>query len=371
LSLAQELKAKSPNCQIIYIGHKGDNFDSLKNSTHDFDFMVFIKAGKFRRYHGDSYLRQLLDLKTLALNIRDFFRLPGSLINSLRIINRFKPDVVFSKGGFVAVPVGMAAKFKNIPIVTHDSDTIPGLANRIVGRWAKIHATGMPAKFYNYPKDTIKYVGIPVDSRIVKVTPKLQQHYKSQLKLPADSQVLLLAGGGNGSKRLNSLLVSIARNLLETNLSLQIVHLTGVAHESEINESYKAMLPKNLQGRVKTAGFSSDFYAYSGAADLVISRAGATTIAELSVAGKACILIPAPFLTGGHQLMNAEELAAKDAAVIVSEDVQPDELIVVVSELLNNDSRRWELARNLHLISPDNAVAKLAVIILKAAGRDI
>ena len=342
----------------------------MKDSTHNFDFMVFITAGKFRRYHGDSFLSHLFDLKTLALNFRDFLRLPGSVINSYRILRRFQPDVVFSKGGFVAVPVGLAAKIRGIPIVTHDSDAVPGLANRIVGKWAKIHATGMPAKFYRYPKDTIEYVGIPVDPRIKKVTPKLQKDYKHQLKIPLDSQVLLLSGGGNGSKHLNDLLVSIARNLLEANLSLHIIHLTGTAHEAEVKETYKALLPNSEQDRVKTAGFSPDFYAYSGAADLVITRAGATTIAELSAAGKACILIPAPFLAGGHQLKNAEELAGKDAAVVVSEDVRPDELLVIISELLNNDSRRWELAKNLYGVSRPDAAANLADIILKAAGRE-
>src|SRR4051812_21070577 len=95
LSLARELKRQAPNCQIIYIGHKGDKFDSLKKRASDFDFMVFISAGKFRRYHGDSVWQQLLDIKSLLLNIRDLFRLPGSVISSYRILRRFGPDVVF------------------------------------------------------------------------------------------------------------------------------------------------------------------------------------------------------------------------------------------------------------------------------------
>ena len=367
LSLARELKSQSPDCQIVYVGHKGDNFDTFKDNSHDFDFMVFINAGKFRRYHTSSRLAQLFDLKTWALNIRDFFRLPASIISSLRIMRRFKPSVVFSKGGFVAVPVGIAAKLSRVPIVTHDSDIVPGLANRIVGRWAKVQATGMPAKHYAYRSDTVEYVGIPIDQRIKKVTPKIQNDYKKQLKLPPESTVLLLSGGGNGSRRLNELMTAISRHLLESNLSLYIVHITGRTHEESVKAGYRAVLPKDQLKRVVITGFTSDFYAYSAAADLIITRAGATTLAELAAAGKACVIIPSPYLTGGHQLKNAEELAKLDAAVVAGEAIEPDELLVTLSELLNNDHRRFELSRNLYSTANPDAAAKLARLILKTA----
>lgn len=365
--LARELKSQAPSCQIVYIGHKGDDFDSLKDSGHDFDFMAFIKAGKYRRYHGRNLLEQLLDIKTLGLNIRDFFRLPLSVLTALRLLRQFKPQVVFSKGGFVAVPVGLAARLLSIPVVTHDSDTVPGLANKIVGRFAVAHATGMPAKYYSYPAGSVIYTGIPVDPRIKKVTPKLQRQFKEQLGLSADSQVLMLSGGGNGSKRLNELLLSIARHLLNSNLALQLIHITGSVHEDMVRAGYKATLTKEELKRVQIAGFINDFYVCTGAADLVIGRAGATTLAELAAAGKACVIIPSPFLTGGHQLKNAAELAARNAAVIVEENVEPDELLVIVSELLNNDQRRFELARNLYATARPNAAAKLAQVILNTA----
>ncbi len=367
LSLAHELKAQSPNCQIVYIGHKGDNFDSLKKRAGDFDFMVFVNAGKFRRYHGDNFLVRLLDLKTLALNIRDFFRLPGSVIVAYRLMRKFRPAVVFSKGSFVAVPVGLAAKLDRIPIITHDSDTVPGLANRIVGKWAKVHATGMPAEYYAYPKSTIEYVGIPVDPRVAKVTPKLQKEARNRLKMPQDAQILLVTGGGNGSQHLNEITLAAAASLLESNLALHIVHIAGVLHEEQVKQAYKANLPRPQQKRVMTLGFTSDFYDLSAAADLILTRAGATTLAELAVAGKACILIPAPFLAAGHQLKNAEMAAAADAAVVLDEGVQTDELQAVINELLNDNSRRFELAKNLYGLARPDAAAKLAKIILRAA----
>ena len=368
LSLARELKKQAPQSQILYIGHKGDNFDSFHDSGHNFDFMAFIKAGKFRRYHGPGLASGIFHPKTLALNVRDFFYLPGSVLASVRLLRKFEPDVVFSKGGFVAVPVGVAARLLRVPIVTHDSDALPGLANRIVGRWAKVHATGMPAEYYSYPKSTIEYVGIPIDERIKKVTPKIQSDIKAKLKLPKDSTVLLVSGGGNGSKHLNDLMLAIAPELLATNLSLYIIHLTGTLHESAVKTAYKK-LPKAAQGRVITISYSTDLYAYVAAADLIITRSGATILAELAAAGKACIVIPAPFLSGGHQTKNAEELSRHDAAVILLEPVQPDELLALVNNLLANDDRRFELARNLFGLSKPNAAANLANLILKTVGK--
>jgi len=331
--------------------------------------MAFIKAGKFRRYHGHSFAGGFFQPRTLALNIRDFLRLPGSVLASVRLLRKFKPGVVFSKGGFVAVPVGIAARLLGIPIVTHDSDALPGLANRIVGRWAKVHATGMPAEYYPYPKSSVKYVGIPIDERIKKITPKNQSGIKAMLKLPKESAVLLVTGGGNGSKRLNNLMLAIAPELLATNLSLYIVHLTGSLHEQDVKTAYKT-LPKTAQSRVVAMGHSNDLYAYVAAADLIITRGGATILAELAAAGKACIVVPAPFLSGGHQLKNAEELASKDAAVVLPEQVEPDELLALVNNLLASDDRRFELARNLFGLSKPAAAANLADLILKTAGKN-
>lgn len=367
LPLAHELKRKSPDCQVVYIGYKGDKFDTLRAEAHDFDFMAFLQAGKFRRYHGESLLSHLLDFKTLYLNARDFFRVMGSIGKAYRLLGKFKPDVVFSKGGFVVVPVGIAARLRGIPIITHDSDAVPGLANRIVGKWAAVHATGMPAEHYGYPEGTIVEVGIPIDERIKQVDASLQRAYKQELDLPKESQVLLIAGGGHGSRTLNDLMLSIAPSLLESNLSIHIVHVCGAQHESDLKREYKKILEPSELKRLKLFGFTAEFYKYVSAADLIISRAGATALAEFATAGKACIIMPSPFLAAGHQLRNSEELAKKDAIVPLKNDAQPDELLVVIKELLGDDHRRFELAKNLRSTVKTDAAVKLSELILKTA----
>jgi UDP-N-acetylglucosamine--N-acetylmuramyl-(pentapeptide) pyrophosphoryl-undecaprenol N-acetylglucosamine transferase len=367
LSLAHELKAIDPDCELVYIGHKGDNFDSLQAQSQDIDFMSFINGGKFRRYHGESFWSHLLDFKTVALNIRDFFRVISAIGTSLRILNRTKPDVLFVKGGFVGVPVGIAARLKGIPIITHDSDTVGGLANKIVGRWAVVHATGMPAKNYGYKQSSVKYVGIPLDPRVKPIKPSDQQEAKSSLHIPEEGFVLLVAGGGQGSQTVNEKILAIAPRLLESNLALHIIHITGSQNLDGVKRDYASSLPKLFKNRVHILGFTGDFYKYVSASDLIISRAGATSIAEYALAGKACIIIPSPFLASGHQLKNAEMLRAEDAAIIIDDNAPPEELLEVVEELAANEVRRKQLAGLLHKLAKPNAAHELAKIIAETA----
>jgi len=364
LSLAHELKSKSPSCQIIYIGHKGDKFDNLQRRYNDFDFLAFVNGGKFRRYHGESLWSHLTDWRTILLNIRDFFRVLSSTAKAWRILYEVKPDVVFSKGGFVAVPVGIATWLRGIPIVTHDSDSLPGLANRIVGRWAAVHATGMPAEFYDYPKDKSIYTGIPIDRRIKQFSTSEQRNYKKSLGIEPDSLVLLIAGGGLGSRNINQKIIAIAPKLLNIVKKLNIIHLTGQANEEEVAQQYKTILQGAVAKRVSILGFSSEFYKYLEASDLIVSRAGATAIAEFAAAHKACILIPSSFLTGGHQLKNAAALQKIGAVEVAQEDVSSQKLLDMIVKLLEDAKNRKILGNRLSSTAKLSAASELADILL-------
>ena len=364
MSLAQELKKQSGSCQIVYVGHKGDRFDNLAQVS-SFDFTAFINGGKFRRYHGESVLSQLLDVKTLILNTRDLFRVIKATAVAWRILVKFRPDVVFSKGGFVAVPVGIAARIRGIPIVTHDSDTVPGLANRIIGRWAKVNATGMPIELYPYPKQKMRYTGIPV-SRSLLGSPAAA---KKALGLPPKAVVLLVAGGGLGSKTINSLVAGIAPTILGGYPKLHILHIAGQKNEAELKQLYHSVLDPAQRFRLSVVGFTRDFDKYVLAADLIVGRAGASSIAEYALAAKACIIIPSPFLAGGHQLKNAELLKAKNAAAVLSNDVDGDEFTAVLNELLGSVERRQQLAKRLKTLARPDAAVELARLILEVAKR--
>lgn len=314
-------------------------------------------------------LSHLLDLKTLLLNFRDVFKVLFGTLNAWQLLGRYKPDVVFSKGGFVVVPVGIAAHIRSIPIVTHDSDAIPGLANKIIGRWAVVHTTAMAPTYYPYPQDTIKQVGIPIDERLKAVDGALQKKLKQQIGMPTDGLMLLVVGGGLGSQTINRLMAKVSPKLLKDNPQLQIVHFSGSGHQDSVAEHYWMELGEEMPHRVKVIGFTSDFYIYSGAADIVLARAGATTLAELALQRKAAIIIPSPFLAGGHQLKNAEEFTTKDAAVVLANDIEPQKLLRELDNLLQNTERREQLAQNIGSLARPKAAVQLANILLELAKR--
>lgn len=370
LSLARVLRDQSPQTKIVYIGLKGDKLNMSKDEQGLFDEAYYVSSGKFRRYHGESFWAHVVDIRTLALNLRDFFKVWIGIFQARKILKSIQPDAIFSKGGFVVVPVGIAAHWQKIPIVTHDSDIIPGLANRIIGRWAVIHTTGMPTKFYNYPPAKMRYVGIPVNPDIKIVIPKLQKEYMQQLGIPEDSLILLIAGGGLGSKRVNELVLSIAPDLLASESRLYVVHITGQQHQKVVQQKYEARLSASQMERVRVLSYTTDFYKYSGAADLIITRSGATILAEFALQAKACIVIPSPFLASGHQLKNAHELNSLDAAMVVSENIAPANLFKITHDLLGNDQRRNELATKLSATAKPKASEKLVKILLTVASRE-
>jgi UDP-N-acetylglucosamine--N-acetylmuramyl-(pentapeptide) pyrophosphoryl-undecaprenol N-acetylglucosamine transferase len=349
------------------VGLKGEKIEGLQGRYEIFDQVCPISAGKFRRYHGQSHLANLIDIRTLVLNIRDLFKVIKGVSDSQTLLKKIKPDVVFSKGSYVAVPVGIAAHLQSIPIVTHDSDYSAGLANRIVGRWAGVHATGVASGDYPYAKNTIKYVGIPLAKNIKPVTKKEQGAFKESLGLPNDSIVVLVAGGGLGAKDVNDKILAIAGDLLKKYPSLYILHLSGSSHESNVTEAYRLNLPQDLLKRVNVLGFTDEFYKYSAAADVVITRAGATALAEFAAQAKACIVIPSPFLTGGHQLKNARMLEELSAVKVIDNAAASKDLEKVVSELIGSEKARSSLAKKMGSTAKTGAAAELAAILIDIA----
>src|SRR5665213_2594114 len=150
LAIADELKQLQPEARLVYIGQTGDLLGDIPSQHPSIDEVFTVRAGKFRRYHGEGF-KQLLDVVTMAKNIRDFFYVIIGFWQSRRLLKQLKPAVIFVKGGFVGVPVGLAAATRQIPFITHDSDPIPGLANRIIARWAVMHAVALPKDIYPYP----------------------------------------------------------------------------------------------------------------------------------------------------------------------------------------------------------------------------
>lgn len=362
LAVAHELKQQDPTVRIVYVGEYGGKFGQLLEGNTDIDEFKTVFAGKFRRYHGESWFKRLLDVRTNLLNLRDLFLFGVGFMQSIWIVGRLRPDVTFLKGGFVGVPVGLGAVLWRRPFVTHDSDALPGLANRIVSRWAKYHATGMPAEFYKYPKEYTVHVGVLVGSSYVPVDGAMQKEYRKQLELPEDAEIVLVTGGSLGASAINQAISIIAPHMLEQDPNLYIVHQVGKGKQG-VYGTYS-------HDRLRVLEFLQPMYMYTGASDVVVSRAGANTIAELGVQGRAVILVPNPILTGGHQTKNADHLLSKNAVEVVPEIELGSNAAVLesaITNLLTDSAKRTALGQTLQSITIPDAAHKLAKLLLDTA----
>lgn len=360
LAVAHELKRQDPSVRTVYIGERRGKFKELTAAHEAIDKTYEIWAGKFRRYHGESWLKRLLDVKTNFLNIRDLFYFGIGTVQSWFLLGRIKPSVAFLKGGFVGVPIGLAAASRKVPFVTHDSDALPGLANRIVSRWARTHAVALPSETYQYPTAKTIQVGVLVEPHFKPVATADQQRMKEELKIPPSATMLLVTGGSSGASNINKAVKKIAAQLLETYPDLYIVHQAGKG-KAGIYGDYS-------HERLTVIEFMRPMYIYTGAADIVVARASGNTLAELGTQGKAVIVVPNPLLTGGHQLKNAEALNAAGAALIVPETAKAtnsDELLAAIKHLMDNPTKRAEIATKLQSITLTNAAEKLAALLLK------
>lgn len=365
LAVAHQLKQKDPQCHIIYIGERNGKYASMTADNQDIDETYSIFAGKFRRYHKESWLRRLLAVRTNLLNLRDAVYVFIGMIQSLFLIRRLRPDIILLKGGFVGVPVGLSAAFWKLNFITHDSDALPGLANRIVSRWALYHATGMPAEYYRYPEASVRYVGVLVGPQYERVNSDKQAEYKQQLGIDEKMQVMTVTGGSGGAAVINKAVRAIIADLLEANPALCVFHQVGIG---------KGGLYKDYSHeRLQVVELLNPMYRYTAASDVIVTRAGANTMAELGVQGRACVVIPNPLLTGGHQLKNAELWQAEQAAIVVSEQTvkkNPQELQAYIQKLLDNPEDRERLAENLSKLTVKDAASSLAELMLENTPND-
>lgn len=361
-AIAQLIKNKKPEFKIIYIGEEGGRFNHIVKNSSDINERYYVRAGKFRRYHGESWFRRITDIKTIILNLRDIFFVLTGIVQSYRLLKRLKPDLVFIKGGFVGVPVGLAASLLKIPYITHDSDVLPGLANRLIAKKASKHAVGMPTRYYKYPKDKTVFVGIPLSNYYQPVTNSIKKAYREELNISSKSKVILVEGGSSGAARINHSFSKIAPILLSSAPNIIIIHQAGEGKADNLYDD----LDDNIRKRIILLEYERDFYKYSGAADLVIARAGATRIAELSLQGKACIFVPNPELTGGHQVKNAKRLEQEEAATVISESKlsQPDQALKTILDLIKDKKKLKEYERRISFLAKPDATNKIVELII-------
>ena len=272
--------------------------------------------------------------KNIISLIQGLLVLPLSCVEAMYHILRFKPDLVVGVGGYVTGPVVAAAKLLGRPTLIHEQNSIPGLANRKLGALATRICLSLPGSEKAFPKEKTVLTGNPVRSAILELAEK---------KEPAQSKdpVLLVLGGSLGAHRVNELVsAAFGLGLPELN-NVKVIHQTGPADAEEVQNIYNK---NNIEANV--APFFTDMAAIYEEADLLVSRAGATTLAELAVLGKPAILIPYPYAADNHQEKNAEYYVQGGGALLcIEKDLTTELLAQKLVDLLGNQEELQKMGQ--------------------------
>lgn len=325
--------------ELLYIGSRsGSDKDVIAHCDVDFRG---IYCGKLRRYFSFE-------------NFLDLFKIPIGIVQSLFIITKFKPDVVFSKGGFVSVPVVIAAWMARKRIVLHESDVVPGLANKIAAKFASdVCVAFKQATKHFRGKAVVHVTGNPVRSEIASgLKGKGDEMTGFNRELP----VIMVMGGSQGAQQINKLVWRSLKKLLPV---CQIIHICGKGKKGVSLDGLK--LKNYKQFEFLTEGLP-DLYAIT---DLVISRAGANSLAEIALLKKPSVLIPLPLSASrGDQIENAKVFEKAEVSVVLDPDaVNADEFSEVIVDLVTHVSKLQKMEKNYEDFAIEDAVGKIVELL--------
>lgn len=317
-----------------------------------------ISTGKFRRYHKSKILN-IIDPTTLFKNIADFFRFLSGIKEAREILIHEKADVVFAKGGFVSLPVGVAARLLHIPVIVHESDVVMGMANRKMAGFAEKVCVSFPEKYYpEVATEKIVVTGNPVREDILMGD---GDRLRREIGFKNDIKTILILGGSQGSRFLNETILGIIPELLN---DYQIIWIAGDRDQDLVNIKLKD-LTKEKKERVKVYGFvtseMADIYA---AADLVITRSGSNVLFELAALGKPSIFIPHDVSPGGHQFQNARVFSRSGAGYIFDQaTLTPKKLYHQITYLFENKKEMHDMSEKIRGFADLGSADKVAKII--------
>ena len=336
IAVAREIQRRHPGSPILFVG-----------AEQGIETKLVPKEG--------------FPLRTLPLGgikglgaIRQIGNLMGMVSGSFKarsILRDFKPDVVIGVGGYASFPILTAAILGGYPRVIMEQNAIPGLANRVLGRWVDFAAV-TDARTKPYFKDRAAVTGNPVRPQFKSISSKTH----------TAPYTILIFGGSQGAQSINRAVMESLSGLAEFKDQLRFIHQTGERQLDEVRKGYAA---GGFDADVRT--FFDNFHEQYAAADLIISRSGATTVAEIKAAGRAAILIPFPFATDDHQMKNALAMADEKAAVVISNsDLNGRRLADAIMEFLRHPKQLQEMETNARRIAILDAEARIVDLVEKA-----
>lgn len=338
IAIANALKKLDPSTEILFVGAEG-RMEMERVPAAGYEIIGLDIRG----------IQRGSILKNLALP----FKLIGSIIKARKIIKEFQPDAAVGVGGYASGPLLYAASMKNVPCLIQEQNSFAGVTNKRLGRKAKkicVAFDGMEAFF---PKKKIVKTGNPVRRESVDIAGKREEAFK-EFKLSPGKKTILVVGGSLGARTLNDSMLNGLEKIIESDL--QVIWQTGKHYYQNIIH----VLGENYNPNIRILEFLNRMDLAYAAADIIISRAGAGTIAELCIVGKPVILVPSPNVAEDHQSKNAKALVQANAAEYVQDRKANRKLVSAAMDLFADDKLRKTLSENISKLALPDADVDIA-----------
>ena len=348
IAIANSIKANYPNTEILFVGAHGRmEMEKVPEAGYS------IKGLRISGMQRGSFWK----------NILFPFKLAFSIIQAYFIVLKFKPDVAVGVGGYASGPLLYVATKKNIPTLIQEQNSFPGITNKLLGEKVDVICVAYDGMKKYFPSKKIILTGNPVRSNIQNIQITKEQAYKF-FSLENDKPVLLIIGGSLGAKAINS---SIRGNLeLLTENKIQVIWQTG----SDYFEKVKARKEEYAKKGILVFEFIKDMdYAYA-AADVIVSRAGAIALSEITLVGKPAIIVPSPYVAEDHQTKNAHTLVNQNAAVLVREKEVQNTLGHVIVNLMHDEAKQQQIKDNLKKLAIHDSAKIIADEVMLLANKE-
>ncbi|OAB27971.1 UDP-N-acetylglucosamine-N-acetylmuramylpentapeptide N-acetylglucosamine transferase [Flavobacterium fryxellicola] len=344
IAIANELKSRFPNAEFLFVGAK-DKMEMQKVPQAGYKIIGLWIAGLQRRLTFDNTLFPV--------------KLISSLLKSRTIIDQFKPDVVIGTGGFASGPLLQIAAIAGIPTVIQEQNSYPGITNKLLSKKAKKICVAYENLERFFPKGKMILTGNPVRQDLIDIDSKREialQHFD----LDPKKKTLLVLGGSLGARRVNELIAK--EILLFAAHNVQVIWQCGTLYFDD----YKR-LEENENIQIHSFIDKMDL-AYA-AADIVVSRAGASSVSELCIVGKPVIFIPSPNVAEDHQTKNAQAIVDKNGAILMKEVELDSQFGIVFESLITDEAKQKMLGENIKKLAMPEATKRIVDEIVKLIDR--
>jgi UDP-N-acetylglucosamine--N-acetylmuramyl-(pentapeptide) pyrophosphoryl-undecaprenol N-acetylglucosamine transferase len=346
IAIANELKSRFPDAEFLFVGAQ-DKMEMQKVPQAGYAIKGLWIAG----------LQRKLTLQNLLFPVK----LISSLWKSRAIIKGFKPDVVIGTGGFASGPLLQMANSLNIPTVIQEQNSFPGITNKLLSKKANRICVAYENLERFFPKDKMILTGNPVRQDLIDIDSKREEAIK-YFNLDASKKTLLVLGGSLGARKVNQL---IEKELpLFDSLNVQIIWQCGKFYFDQFNK-YNTSTNQQPTTNIQVFAFIDRMDLVYAAADFVISRAGASSVSELSIVGKPVIFIPSPNVAEDHQTKNAKSIVDRNGALMLKESELDEKFNTVFSDLVVNENLQKQLSENIKKLAKIHATRDIVDEIVK------